>query len=147
MATVVVRCLDTNLNVKQWLCIFLIIWAFNVFSWYIFSYGALASLDEVSHCHLDCWVFSMNYQGYLLPGLCIKTSRICYLLGIKCLSPWGIVVPLCGIFLGVLWFIGMPLMFDASLEFSISVECVIKTLENLGGNRDTNLCNKLLLID
>ena len=64
-------------------------------------------------------------------------SRIYYLLGMKSLSPWGIVIPLQGIFifLGVLWFIGMPLMLDAGLKFSISVECVIKTLENLGGQQ------------
>ena len=119
-----VRCLDTNLKVKQWLCIFLIIQAFNIFSWYIFSYGASASSDEVSHkYHLDYWVFSVNYQGYLLPCLFIKMSRIYYLLGIKSLSPRGIVVPLCGFF-SMLWFTGISFMFDVGLKFSISEEHV-----------------------
>ena len=144
---VVVRCLDTNLKVKWWLCIFLIIQTFNILSWYIFSYGALASSDEVSHkYHLDYWVFSMNCQGYPLPSLFIKTSRIYHLLGIKSLSPWGIVVPLCGFF-GALWFIGMPFMLDIGSKFSISEEHVSKTPEILGGEMDTDLCNKLLLID
>ena len=139
MVTILARCLDTNLKVKWWLCIFLIIQAINVFLWYIFSYVVLASSGEVSYkYYLDYWVFSVDYQGYFLPGLFIKMSMIYHLLRSKrSLSPWGIVVPLHGFF-GALVFVGMPFMLDVDLKFSIFEEHVNNTLE-IGGATDRQI--------